>query len=444
MTAWSAERIALRDGHSIRRSLDRHLIAGMLVSLSLVLGVGGWILLTTMASAVVTSGRVVVESSLKKIQHPAGGVVAELNVAEGDRVTVGDVLIRLDTVQTRAKLAVVRTRLDELVARRARLEAERDGATDIAFPASLLERAGDSEVAALITSERSQFTLRRASLTGQKAQLAERIAQLREEIGGLMDQTGAKNREIALIRAELEGVTSLWEKKLIPVTRVNALERDKARLDGEHGMLVANTAQTRRKITETELQIIQIDQDHRREVAKELADVGTAVAEMEERRFAGEDQLDRATIRAPQTGRVHRLEVHTVGGVVSAGEVLMTLVPESDALLVDARVPPNNIDRLFVGQPVTLRFTAFNQRTTPEVNGEIAVISPELLVDEATRADHYLARIRVASDELDRLEGRRLVPGMPVEVFIRTGERSTLSYLVKPLADSLSRTFREE
>ncbi|MBY6266411.1 HlyD family type I secretion periplasmic adaptor subunit (plasmid) [Azospirillum sp. 412522] len=416
----------------------------MLVSMSLVAGVGGWIFLTNMASAVVTSGRVVVESNVKKVQHPTGGVVAELNVAEGDLVAAGDVLITLDAVQTRAKLAVVRNRLDELIARRARLEAERDGAAAIAFPASLLGRMDDPDVGPLIASEQSQFELRRASLAGQKAQLTERIAQLREEIGGLVDQTAAKNREIALIQEELQGVISLWEKKLVPVTRVNALERDKARLEGEHGMLIANTAQTRRKIAETDLQIIQVDQDHRREVAKELADTTTAVAEMEERRFAGEDQLSRSAIRAPQTGRVHRLEVHTVGGVVSGGEVLMTLVPESDMLLVDAKVPPNNIDRLFVGQPVTMRFTAFNQRTTPEVSGEIAVISPDLLTDEATRAEYYLARIRVASAELDRLENHRLLPGMPVEVFIHTGERSTLSYLVKPLVDSLSKTFREE
>jgi len=443
-TAWVAERVALGDEPSIQRSLRRHLAAGTLVSALLVLGVGGWVVSTKMASAVVTSGRVVVETNVKKVQHPTGGVVAELRVADGDLVTAGDVLIQLDATQTRAKLAVVRNRLDELVARRARLEAERDGVAEVAFPASLLERMDDPDVASVIAGERSQFELRRASIMGQKAQLAERTAQLREEIGGLVDQTRAKNREIELIQEELEGVTSLWQKKLVPVTRVTALERDKVRMEGEHGMLIANTAQTRRRIAETELQILQVDQDHRREVAKELADVSTGVAETEERRFAGEDQLSRVTIRAPQTGRIHRLAVHTVGGVVSAGEVLMTLVPESDSLMVDAKIPPNNIDRLSVGQRVTLRFTAFNQRTTPELNGEIGVISPELLVDETTRMDHYLARIRVAKAELDRLEGHRLVPGMPVEVFVHTGERNTLSYFAKPLLDGLSKSFREE
>ena len=423
-------------------SIRRHLLAGLVAVFVLVGGIGGWAATTELSGAVIAPGQLVVQSDVKKVQHPTGGVVAELNVQDGDGVRAGEVIIRLDDTVTRANLAIVVKSLQQLAARQARLEAERDGTETVVFPEALLVLQDDPEVARLITGEAKLFELRRSSREGQKAQLAERIAQLNEEIEGVISQITAKEREIELINEELVGVRDLWEKKLIQVQRVNELDRQAARLEGERGQLVAATAQARGRISEIELQVIQIDQDMRSEVAEELRDIQAKTAELVERQVAAEDELRRIDIRAPQSGRVHQLAVHTVGGVIGAGEVLMLIVPVADDLTVEVKLAPQDIDQVQIGQPAVLRFSAFNQRTTPEVTGEVTRVSADLTLDERTGLSYYTGRISLAADEAQLLGDVSLAPGMPVEAFIQTGERTVLSYLTKPLTDHAMRTFR--
>jgi membrane fusion protein, type I secretion system len=428
-----------------RRSMRRTLISGTAVACLLAFGIGGWAATTELAGAVIAPGSLVVDSNVKKVQHPTGGVVGELRVRDGDHVKAGNVVVRLDDTQTRANLAIITKSLDELAARQARDEAERDGAKKVTFSAELLARMKDPEVARVVQGEQKLFEIRRSAREGQVAQLRERIAQLREQIQGLADQVGAKKREIELIGEELTGVRELWSKNLIPITRVTALERDAARIEGERGSLVSTMAQTKGKITETELQILQIEQDLRTEVGKDLAEIRAKTAELVEKKVSAEDQLKRVDIRAPQDGMVHQLAVHTVGGVITPqGEPIMLIVPEADALTVEAKIQPQDIDQVRLSQKAVLRFSAFNQRTTPELNGEVSRVSADVSQDAKTGASFYTIRIGVPEAELARLSGLRLVPGMPVESFIQTGERTVISYLTKPLQDQLMKAWREK
>jgi len=425
-----------------QRSIRSHLLGGLAVVALLAGGVGGLAATTELSGAVIAPGSLVVDSNVKKVQHPTGGVVGELRARDGDKVKAGDIVVRLDETITQANLAIVVKSLNELQSRLARLEAERDNVDSIVFPAELLARAGDPELARSMTSEQNLFEFRKSARAGQKAQLRERIAQLKEEIQGLTGQVAAKKRETELIGQELEGVRDLWRKNLVQIQRVTALERDAARLEGERGQLIASTAQAKGKISEIELQILQIDQDLRSEVAKDLREVQGKIAELVERKVAAEDQLKRIDIRAPQNGMVHQSTVHTVGGVITPGEAIMLIVPEADALTVEAKLAPQDIDQVRVGQTAALRFSAFSQRTTPELDGVVSRVSADLTTDQRTGAAYYVVRITLSDSEIARLEGLRLVPGMPVEAFIRTGERTVLSYVMKPFTDQITRSFR--
>jgi HlyD family secretion protein len=435
--------IRKRSAHA-QESIRQHVIAGTVVVAVLTVGVGGWAATTDVSSALIAPGSIVVDSNVKKVQHPTGGIVGEVRVRDGDRVKSGDVVVRLDETVTRANLAVVTKGLNELSARKARLEAERDGAESIAFPADLLGRAQDPDVAAVMASERKLFELRRKARTGQKAQLRQRISQLEEEISGLSAQRDAKAKEIALIDRELTGVRELYQKNLIQLNRLTQLEREATRLEGERGQFVAATAQAKGKISELELQIIQIDQDLSSEVARELREVDGKIGEFVERKVTAEDQLRRIDIRAPQDGTVFQSTVHTVGGVISAGDAIMLIVPEADNLTVEAKVNPQDIDQLKIGQTALLRFTTFNQRTTPEINGTVTRISADISTDQRTGLSYYTVRIGLPPEEVARLGEVKLVPGMPVEAFVQTGQRTVLSYLIKPFYDQLTRAFREK
>jgi HlyD family secretion protein len=425
-----------------QRSILRHLLGGLAAVALLAGGVGGLAATTELAGAVIAPGTMVVDSNVKKVQHPTGGVVGELRVRDGDRVKSGDIVVRLDETITQANLAIVVKSLNEMHARLARLEAERDDTADVQFPAELLARSADPEVKRVIDGERNLFQLRRKARSGQKQQLGERIQQLREEIQGITGQAAAKKREIELIGQELEGVRDLWRKNLVQIQRVTALERDAARLEGERGALISTIAQTKGKITETELQILQIDQDLQTEIGKELAEIRGKVAELVERKVAADDQLKRIDIRAPQDGIVHQSTVHTIGGVITAGEAIMVIVPQTDELTVESKLNPQDIDQVRIGQQAVLRFSAFNQRTTPELNAEVSRVSGDLTTDQRTGASYYTVRIALPEAEIARLGGLRLIPGMPVEAFIQTGERTVLSYLTKPFTDQAARAFK--
>jgi membrane fusion protein, type I secretion system len=373
------EKITARDE---RVSIRRHLLGGVVIALMLTVGVGGWATTTELSGAVIAPGSMVVDSNVKKVQHLTGGIVGELLVRDGQHVRSGEVVLRLDETITRTNLAIVTKGLDEMTARQARLASERDQAEQVAFPATLLARANEPDVAAAVQSERKLFELRRSARLGQKSQLRERIGQLDEEIRGYTALQEAKAEEIELIQRELEGVRALWNKNLVQINRLISLEREAARLKGERAQSVAAIAQSRGKIGEIELQIIQIDQDLSSEVARELREVEGKIGEFIERKVAAEDQLKRVEIRAPQDGVVHQLAVHTVGGVVSASDQIMLIVPEADALSVEAKVSPQDIDQLHLGQVAGLRFSAFNQRTTPEISGTISRVSADVSTDQ--------------------------------------------------------------
>ena len=426
-----------------KTAIQRHLWAGLVILVVLCGGVGGWAATTEISGAVIAPGVLVVDSNVKKVQHPTGGVVGEIRARDGDPVTTGDIVVRLDETVTRANLAIVLRGLDELTARKARLEAERDGLEGIAIPDEFMDRLGELQVAAIVAGERKLFDLRQSARLGQKSQLRERVAQLLEEIGGIGAQIKAKAQEIVLIQRELAGARELWEKNLMPITKLTQLEREATRLEGERAQLTATSAQSKGKISELELQIIQVDRDLASEVGKELREVDAKIGEFVERKVAAVDQLKRIDIRAPQDGFVHQSVVHTIGGVINAGEQLMLIVPSADNLIVEAKFAPQDIDQVKIGQRAVVRFTTFNQRTTPELNGVVTRVSADTTVDQRTSAAYYTLRISLSREEIYRLGEVRLVPGMPVESFVQTGDRKVISYLMKPLSDQIMRAFRE-
>lgn len=406
-------------------------------------GVGGWAATVQLAGAVIAQGTVVVASNVKTVQHATGGIVGDIRVRDGDLVEAGDLLLSLDDTITRANLAIITNQTTELEVRKARLAAERDGRPSVDMPSGVLARSTEAGIAEMIVSESALFESRRLARNGQKAQLKERVAQLKEEIGGLLGQQTSKSREIELVEKELQGLYELQGKSLVPSIRITSLQRDATRIDGERAQLVAGAAQAKGKITEIELQIIQLDQDLRTEVMKELRDIQAKQAELNERRVAAEDQLRRIEVRSPQAGIVHQMSVHTVGGVITPSEPVMLIVPKGDALVIEAKIAPQDIDQVHLGQGAIVRFPAFSQRTTPEFAGEVQRVAADLTRDQRSNQAYFVTRITLPDDELRRMGTLKLVSGMPAEVHIRTSERTPLSYLMKPLSDQFARAFRE-
>lgn len=419
------------------------LLTGYSVVALLVLGAGGWAATTQLAGAVLAPGTIVVDSNLKKVQHPIGGVVGLIRVKDGDRVEAGDLLVRLDETITRSNLQVILKQLDELAMRRARLAAERDDTPEIDVPERLQDRLADRAVETIVAGERSLFQSRRNARAGQRAQLNERVAQLSEEINGLEAQLSSKGKQVSLVAKELDSLKSLWSRNLVSLQRYTAAEREAARLEGEHAQLVSAIAQTRGKVAETRLQIIQVDQDLRSEVIRDMREIEAKEAELIERKVAAEDVLMRTEIRAPISGLVHQLAVHTVGGVISASESMMLIVPDHEERVLEVKIAPQDINNVRRGQSAAVRFTAFNVHTTPELSGSVDRVSADLLKEPATGLTYYTARVALTRDEIAKLGEKVLIPGMPAEVHIRTAERTPLSYLLKPLTDQFARAFRE-
>jgi HlyD family secretion protein len=432
-----------------RRMIRKLNLVGLAITVLLVGGVGGWATTAQLAGAVIAPGTIAVESHVKKVQHPTGGVVGEILVKEGSEVDEGQIVLRLDDTVTKSTLGVVRSQLDELMAREARLLAERDDASAIVFPAQLTSRGNDASATMAVAGEEKLFESRRAARTGQRAQLRERIAQLNEEIRGVTAQLAAKESELDLIGKELAGVAELYRKNLVSISRYTLLQRDQTRLQGERGQLIADTARARGKISETELQIIQVDQDFRTDVLKDLREAQGKIAELKERLTAAEDQLKRVDLRAPQAGTVHQLAMHTVGGVIGNGETIMEIVPHTDELVVEAKVAPNDIDQVTTRAEAVVRIMAGNQRTQPEIKGLLTRVSADLAREPPQQNStqppqaYYTVRIALPPAEVARLKDISLLPGMPAEVFIQTHERTPLQYLLKPLQEQIARTFRE-
>ncbi|MEO9337695.1 HlyD family type I secretion periplasmic adaptor subunit [Mesorhizobium sp. SB112] len=414
------------------------MVAGMALGVLLLLGCGGWAAVAQINGAVVAQGQIKVDQNLKSIQHRDGGIVSEIAVREGDFVKAGQILIRLDDIQTRQELSIVRSQLSELVARKARLKSERDGLSEI-----VIEKGANLEDLQEFGEVRL-FDGNRTNRESQKEQLRFEIEQLGEEIKGLQAQQSAKRDEVTLVQVEHKKMKRLSDKKLIENSRVHVTERELARLKGELGETDAGIARARARMSGIKLQIISVDETAKTEAQRELSTVDTKISEFNDRRIAIEDRLSRTDIRAPLSGTVNELAVHTVGGVITPAETLATLVPEKAKLKIEARLSPVDIDQVYVGQIAKLRFSTFNQRTTPELQGHIGYVSAATTRDPATNDTYYVADVIVSPDELEKLGKNELMPGMPVEVFVATEQRTALSFLSKPLVDQFSRAFREQ
>lgn len=432
-----------RNDIRIMHGIRRHLIAAAGLSVMLVAGFGGWAALAEIAGAVVAGGTVVVDSKAKKVQHQEGGIVRAIHVRDSDMVEVGDLLVLLDDTVTRANLKVVNNRLEELYAEQARLEAERDDLAEADFFAGTGNAAERPELSPIQASQAGLMAARRNSLDGRKNQLQDQIDQFCRKIEGYDAQKVAKLEEIALVEEELRDVQTLADKQLVTQNRPRALKRERARLLGEHGTLVSAIAETREAIGERRIQVLQIEEDARARILEKLHEVRSGLAQLKEQKVTAEYQLMRGEIRAPQSGKVHQLAVHTVGGVVSAAETILSIVPHQDVLVVEAEVAPVDIDQLSPGQRARIRLPSFDQRTTPELVAELLTVSPDLTVDPLTGLKYYVARLAIDDAELAKLNGKSLVPGMPVEVFVKTADRTVLSYLMKPLADQVAHAMTE-
>ncbi|WP_156633907.1 HlyD family type I secretion periplasmic adaptor subunit [Methylobacterium sp. Leaf113] len=414
---------------------------GFALGVSLLVGVGGWAATTDLNGAILASGAVTVDQNAKAVQHRDGGVVGAILVRDGQVVTAGQVLIRIDDAQTRAELAIVRGQLGELSAKKARLLAERDGLREIAIPASLSD--GDAEMRAILDGESRLFRGNLASRDSQRQQLELQIGQVAEEIAGLVKQKEAKRDELAILTSEHGKLQGLVDKHLFESSKFLPISRDRHRLTGEQGSLEASIARAKVRTSEIRVQLLAITETARTEAQKELSVVDAKLAELGNRRIALEDRLTRTEIRAPATGVLHELKTFTVGGVVTPADVLATVVPADAALRIEVRISPASIDQIGIGRPAKLRFTAFNQRTTPELKGTLTYVSPSTTKGGKDEA-FYVGYVELNEGEMNRLgERSHLVPGMPVEVHVATEERTALSYLMKPIQDQFTRSFRE-
>ncbi|WP_457584506.1 HlyD family type I secretion periplasmic adaptor subunit [Ensifer canadensis] len=418
------------------------IIGGAMLGVLLFAGAGGWAATAQLTGAIMAPGMVKVDQNLKAIQHRDGGIVSEILIKEGDFVRSGDIMLRLDDVQTRAELSIVKNQLIELAAQKTRLVAERDNVSELQFGPEL----GDAmrTVPAVFMGEARLFYGNRQNRDSQKQQLQLGISQLKEEINGLRVQLTAKQDELTLIKTEHKKIKRLTDKNLLESSRKYIIDREMAKITGEYGEIQANIARSKARTSEIELQIIAIDEAARTEAQRDLTAVEQKISELSERKVAVQDRLQRTDIRAPLSGTVNELFVHTIGGVITPAEKLVTLVPMDAALKIQARLSPTDIDQVFSGQVAKLRFSAFNQRTTPELSGHITYVSAATSNDPNSGETYYLADVGVTQGELTKLGHNKLIPGMPVEVFISTEQRTALSFLSKPLTDQFSRAFREQ
>uniref|UniRef100_Q07SW8 Membrane fusion protein (MFP) family protein n=1 Tax=Rhodopseudomonas palustris (strain BisA53) TaxID=316055 RepID=Q07SW8_RHOP5 len=416
-------------------------LGGASLVVLLVIGCGGWSALAMLEGAVIAQGAVKVDQNLKEVQHRDGGIVKTLAVRQGDFVQQGQVLATLDDVQIKAELLIVRSQLGEAIGRRARLIAERDNLAEIEFPEDLATLS--SSASTVITGEQRLFTGNKLTRDSQKEQLELSISQTGEEINGMEARHAAKEQEIKLVSAEREKLEGLFERKIVEYTRVYSVQRDWARILGERGEIAASIARAKVRTSEIRLQIIAVDQNASTEAQRDLRTVDARISELSERKVAIEDRLSRSEIRAPITGYVNELFAFTVGGVITPAARIATIVPENAQLKVEVKIAPVDIDQVRVGQRARVHLTSFNRATTPELQAAVAQVSPASSRDQASGQEYYVAYVQLADTATAQIEGLRLVPGMPAEVFISTQERTAASYLLKPFTDQMNRAFRE-
>ncbi|MEM0986428.1 MAG: HlyD family type I secretion periplasmic adaptor subunit [Pseudomonadota bacterium] len=405
-------------------------------------GLVAWSVLAPFEGAVLASGSIAVEGNRKAVQHLEGGIVAEINVREGDYVEAGEVILRLDGTATRAQLAALEARLSELAAREARLLAEQDGSRELAIRPELADLAERPSVQSSLAGQASLRLARSESRASQARIMRQRVSQLQTRIEGSLNEISAKQSELTLVEREAQSLEGLRESGLVTETRMLELERAQFRLRGELEALNSGIATTRVQIGEAELELKRLQADFLEEVVQELRDVKAEIAELSEQRIAAIDRLKRLDIVAPTEGYAIGVRAHTEGGVITPSEPVLFVVPRDDRLVAKIRINPADIDKVSVGQDARLVFSAFAQKESPEVNGAIVTVSADAITDEATGMQFYEAIVEwpLEAPEAARFD---LLPGMPVDAMVRTESRNVLSYLIKPFQDAMAKTFRE-
>lgn len=427
-----------------RISVRRPVALGLTAAVVLVAGFGLWATMTRISGAIVAPGQIEVEQDRQIVQHPDGGVVEEILVTEGARVQAGDPLIRLDGAALRSELTIVEGQLSELAGRSARLTAERDGTESLTFDAGILALAETSpDVAVQLDGQKRLFEARKATLAEQSELLTQRIGQISEQANGIAAQSAALATQLDLIEQELASQQSLLDKGLAQAGTVLALQREQARLQGQLGELAADLARTKGQVTEIEIEISSLATKRREEATAELRQIGPTILELAERRRALAERIDRLEIRAPVSGIVLGLQVTTPRAVLRPADPVLFVIPQDRPLVITARIAPIHIDEVAVGQPAELVFSAFSARDTPHLKGRVTLVSADALMDSNTGTTYYTAELQLDDGEQTRLGDRALLPGMPVEVFLQTGRRTPLAYLVKPFTDYFARAFRE-
>ena len=429
------------------KGLNRHTLAGLSAAALMVAATGSWAALSTIQDAVMAPGTVVVNSQKKKVQHPDGGIVAEIGVEDGAHVDAGSVMFRLDAKQLSADMGTVRRRIFELAAKKWRLLGERDGLPALGPwvppPGAAGENDGDTDLMAIVAGQRQLFEIKLQVMKQQKLQLGERTNELEHQVEGLTSVETARKEQLRIAREELSNLSDLAKKGLVPTTRWMPLQREQAGLVGELGQAEADKAKARAEIAELQFKLVELEQGYRKDALDDLQTVDGELSQLVEKRIALDAKLQRLDIRAPVSGHVHELTVHTVGGVIAAGDVLASIVPDNDELVVDALIPPKEIDRIRHGAPARLRFTSFDRATTPELAGYVVWISPDQELVGPNKIPAFRVRIGLDAEELKKLAGATIGPGMEAEVMLTGPQRTVLSFIVKPMTDQLHRTFRE-
>ncbi|MFT6104722.1 MAG: HlyD family secretion protein [Paracoccaceae bacterium] len=425
-------------------SARKPLFFGFFALLLLVGGFGTWSVFVNISGAVIASGQIEVDQNRQVVQHPEGGVVEAVLVQEGDTVKAGSPLIRLDPEVLQSELSIVEGQLFELMARSGRLKAERDGTTEIRFSPEFLEiKKANPEVDELMAGQQRLFVARLDSQARETDQLARRTGQIINQIEGIDAQQVALTAQQDLIGQELRDQQSLLDKGLAQASRVLSLQREQARLLGTIGELTASRAEAEGRITEIEIELLKLGTRRREEAITRLRDLEYNMAELTERRLSLIGRRDRLVITAPVSGVVYNLVVNTPRSVLRPAQEVLFIVPQDRPLVIAAKITPIHIDEVYVGQEVIVRFSAFDARTTPELTGRVMQVSADAFLEERTQAPFYRAEIRLIEGEMAKLEGQTIIPGMPVETYIRTNDRTPLGYLVKPLADYFNKAFRE-
>ncbi|WP_334060481.1 HlyD family type I secretion periplasmic adaptor subunit [Alteromonas sp. S005] len=434
--------IANEDLPKIKTSLKGPIVSGLIILLVFLVGATAWASSAKLASAIIAVGQLKVDSNRKQIQHLDGGIVNEIIVSDGQRVKKGDTLVILDPVQAKSSLGIVAGALFTAELKRSRLQAERDNTDQPDFTRFLHREHEDKN--SLIDAQQSLFSIRRSVQVSQQEILHQQIENLKSQISGFNSQQASTQTQIGISKNELVNLRNLKARGLVGNERLLELERNLAQLEGRAGELVSSIASAKASIDEKRLELIRVKRSFNEQVLAELQDVESEIIDLQERANAATHHLQQMVVKAPVDGLIVGLNVHTEGGVVVPGQLLMEIVPDNDALIVEGQVLPTDVDDLLVGQSARVKLSGLQQRTTPELTGKLQYVSADSMLDERSGMTYFIIRVSIAAEELAKLPSEGLIPGMPAEVFVQTGERTALEYLLQPLSDTIDRAWREK